>query len=108
MSIWRVSTKAATLGVDQTGNGNLEPVLLVARGRSFTYQDYLTPSQARELGQRLIAVAEATEEVGPSPSFDEVVDRKMAELKFIDVAVPGEPSVSERMDRIGVPEVSAS
>lgn len=38
-------------------------------------------------GQRLIAIAAATEEVGPSTSFDDVVDRKMAELKFIEVAL---------------------
>jgi hypothetical protein len=88
MSDDSISTKGASITVKGSGSDVLPPVQLVVRGAAFHYQDYLTPLQARELGQRLIAVAAATEECEPSPSFDEVVDREMAKLKFVEVATP--------------------
>ena len=95
------STKStrADYGVQPTGNdhGRLEPITLVVSTGAARIQDYLTCGQARELGAALMACAlkleaaelklEAAEAAGVTArtAFDEYVDGRLAEIKFIEV-----------------------
>lgn len=84
-----IYTKHAQVSVSgHTDTSSLPPVCLVVAEGRMRYQDYLTPEKARELGKLLIATADAVEEHNAPSSLDEAVDRKMANLKFIEVAAP--------------------